>query len=206
MQILHDGEVSSKVIKILSIWTIFWQISLSVPNFKVVYSVVVGISQSGPKQWIDWLDNQLKGHWHWPSSLRVGGLPTHYSFQHPYPCIMPFKFTTHNSFSIPYISILCTQHHQQSASHLTMGRLRLCPVCPGSSWGLSAISCWLFHRGRLSAHLLLSSAPLPVIIEADTVPLWLPSYSASSPFPPPIPVSSSVYLITVQKKILPGPG
>lgn len=104
------------------------------------------------------------------------------------------------------------QHCQHFASDLTMGRLHLWPVCPGSSQGLSAISCWLFRRGRLSSHLLLSSAPLPVIIEADTVPPWLPSYIASttSALPPPFPSSHPSFLplcaLSLPKNLLPRPG
>lgn len=99
------------------------------------------------------------------------------------------------SSTICHISLqhIPMQQCQPLASHLTIGRLHLWPVCPGSSRGLSAINRWLFRRGRLSAHLLLSSAPLPVIIEADTVPPWLPTYSASTPplIPHNHPLSSS---------------
>lgn len=119
---------------------------------------------------------------------------THYSPRQPHNNIIhsliTFNFIPQNSSPnsiICHISML--QHCQHCASDLTMGRLHLWPVCPGSSRGLSAISCWLFRRGRLSSHLLLSSAPLPVIIEADTVPPWLPSYIASttSTLPHPFP-------------------
>lgn len=72
----------------------------------------------------------------------------------------------------------CTQRWDSSICD------RFVPVHPG---GLSAISCRLLHRGRLSTHLLLRSAPLPVIIEGDTVPPWLSSYIAFT-IPPPPPI------------------
>lgn len=99
-----------------------------------------------------------------------------------YPTNTPSPPSTICHVSLQHIPM---QRRQPLASHLTIGRLHLWPVCPGSSRGLSAINCWLFRRGRLSAHLLPSSAPLPVIIEADTVPPWLPTYSASTQLPPP---------------------
>lgn len=74
-------------------------------------------------------------------------------------------------------------------------------VCPSSSQGLSAISPRLLHSGWLPAHLPLSSASLPVIIEADTVPrgghFTFPSSHPPTPtsFPSRIPADLPVKLI-----------
>lgn len=133
-----------------------------------------------------------------------------------YPFPITFNFISQKSHTNSIVCRTSMLHipKQHLASHLTMGRLHLWPVCPGSFRGLSAISRWLFRRGRLSAHLLPSSAPLPVIIEADTVPLWLPSYIPPTTTSPHLPLSPShltslclpLCALSLPKSLLPGPG
>lgn len=73
--------------------------------------------------------------------------------------------------------VMCRIPTHHLVSHLTVGRRHLWLVCPSSSWTFDYQSPTFLLRTALT-HLLPRSAPMPIIIEDDTVPSWLSSYNS----------------------------